>query len=225
MRNPVAKQPWTRRLVGLVLLAPALLFILFIITDAVIPVDLEPRSAARVVVDSRGEPLRAFADERGEWRYPVELDDLSPLYLEALIAYEDRWFYHHPGVNPLALVRAVGQWIEHGRIVSGGSTLTMQVARIRYPEPSGFKAKFKQMFRALQLEWRYSKDDILEYYVNHAPFGGTVKGVEAASRSYFGYPANRITRAQASLLAVLPQAPSRYRPDKYPERAQAQRRQ
>ena len=197
-----------------VLLAGAALFVLFVVVDTLAPVDLEPRTAARVIVDSRGEPLRAFPDRNGEWRYQVSLEDLSPLYLQALIAYEDRWFYHHFGVNPLALVRASWQWLRHGRIISGGSTLTMQVARIRYPEPSGIGAKLRQMLRAMQLEWHYSKAEILEYYVNHAPFGGTLNGVEAASRSYFGYPAGHITRAQAALLPVLPQAPSWYRPER-----------
>ena len=187
------------------------------------PVDLQPRSTARVVVDNRGEPLRAFADDQGEWRYQVNLEQVSPYYLQALITYEDRWYYHHFGVNPLSLVRAAWQWLRYGRIISGGSTLTMQVTRIRYPEQGGITAKLKQILRALQLEWHYSKDEILTYYLNHAPFGGTLQGVEAASRSYFGYPAAHLTRAQASLLAVLPQAPSRYRPDRFPLRAQQQR--
>lgn len=206
-----------------VFIAAVLLFPAFLLFDRLAPVDLEPRSAARVVVDRRGVPLRAFADRQGEWRYPVRLDQVSPYYLNALIVYEDRWYYRHIGVNPLSLVRAAWQWLRHGHIVSGGSTLTMQVARIRYPMPGGMTAKLKQIVRALQLEWHYSKDEILTYYINHAPFGGTLQGVEAASRSYFGYPAAHLTQAQAALLAVLPQAPSRYRPDRYPQRARQQR--
>jgi penicillin-binding protein 1C len=167
--------------------------------------------------------MRAFADERGEWRYPITLNQVSPYYLQSLIAYEDRWYYHHFGVNPFSLARATWQWLRNGRIISGGSTITMQVARIRYPGKRGIVYKIQQIIRALQLEWRYSKDEILAYYINHAPFGGTLQGVEAASRSYFGYPAFRLTRAQAALLAVLPQAPSRYRPDRHPKLAQQQR--
>jgi len=219
--HPLKQRAW--RIARPAVFALALSFTLFITVDLVAPVDLAPRTAARVVIDSHGEPLRAFADQRGEWRYPIDLDDVSPLYLEALIAYEDRWYRHHFGVNPLSLMRAAWQWLSNGHIVSGGSTLTMQVARIRYPGHGGLLAKFRQILCALQLEWHYSKDEILAYYVNHAPFGGTLKGVEAASRSYFGYPAAHLTRAQAALLAVLPQAPSRYRPDRYPELAQQQR--
>ncbi len=195
----------------------------FLTIDLLAPVDLQPLSTARVVVDSRGEPLRAFADRNGEWRYQVSLDQVSPYYLQALIGYEDRWFYRHFGVNPLSLLRAAWQWLRHGRIISGGSTLTMQVARIRYPGRGSIGDKLRQIVRALQLELHYSKSDILTYYINHAPFGGTLQGVEAASRSYFGYPAAHLTRAQGALLAVLPQAPSLYRPDRYPERARAQR--
>jgi penicillin-binding protein 1C len=220
--TPLAHRAW--RIVRPVPAAGILVLILFLMVDSFAPVDLEPHAAARVVVDNRGEPLRTFADQRGEWRYQIGLSELSPLYLEALIAYEDRWYYHHFGVNPFSLMRAAWQWLRDGHIVSGGSTITMQTARILYPEPGGgLAAKFKQIVRALQLEWHYSKDEILEFYVNHAPFGGTLKGVEAASRSYFGYPAGELTRAQSALLAVLPQAPSRYRPDRYPERAQKQR--
>lgn len=217
----MAKRAW--RTARPALVAGLLLFFAFLLVDRLAPVDLQPLSAARVVVDGRGEPLRAFADRNGEWRYQVALDQVSPHYLQALIGYEDRWYHHHVGVNPVSLMRAAWQWLRNGHVVSGGSTLTMQVARIRYPQHGGIGAKLKQILRALQLEWHYSKEEILTYYLNHAPFGGTLQGVEAASRSYFGYPAAQLTRAQAALLAVLPQAPSRYRPDRFPHRARAQR--
>jgi penicillin-binding protein 1C len=206
-----------------VFIAALVLACAFLVIDLLAPVDLQPLSAARVVVDSRGEPLRAFADRNGEWRYQVNLDQVSPYYLQALIGYEDRWFYRHFGVNPFSLTRAAWQWLRNGRIVSGGSTLTMQVARIRYPGRGSIADKLRQIVRALQLELHYSKDDILTYYINHAPFGGTLQGVEAASRGYFGYPSAQLTRAQGALLAVLPQAPSLYRPDRYAERARMQR--
>ncbi|MBU0483825.1 MAG: penicillin-binding protein 1C [Proteobacteria bacterium] len=187
------------------------------------PGNLQPRSRARLVVDAAGHPLRSFADEEGVWRYETSAAQVSPLYLQALINYEDRWFYKHWGVNPLSLLRAAGQWLRSGKIVSGGSTLTMQIARIRYHLGSDIFGKLQQIMRALQLEFHFSKQEILTYYLNHAPFGGTLEGVEAASRSYFGYSAQNLTLAQAALLAVLPQAPSRYRPDRYPARAEQQR--
>jgi penicillin-binding protein 1C len=211
------------RIVRPAVIAVAVIVITFLLIDRLAPVNLEPLTTARVVVDNNYEPLRAFADDNGEWRYQIRLDQVSPYYLQALIGYEDRWYYHHFGINPFSLTRATWQWAHYGHIVSGGSTLTMQVARIRYPGHRGVIDKFKQIVRALQLELHYSKEEILTYYVNHAPFGGTLQGVEAASRSYFGYPAAHLTRAQAALLTVLPQAPSLYRPDRYPERAQGQR--
>ncbi len=214
---------WVWRLTRLAVITGLLAFAGFLLLDKLQPVDLETGSAARVVLDSHGEPLRAFADELGEWRYPITLDQVSPYYLQALITYEDRWYYRHPGVNPLSLVRAAGQWLSNDRIISGGSTLTMQVARIRYPGNRSIPGKLTQILRALQLEWHYSKTEILTYYINHAPFGGTLQGVEAASRGYFGRPARHLTQAQAALLAVLPQAPSRYRPDRFPEQARQQR--
>lgn len=208
------------RLVGVFLVCSV---VMFGAIDLFSPVDLVPEHQARLVVDSQGVPLRAFADNNGVWRYQTSPQQVSPAYLESLIQYEDRWFYQHPGVNPLSLVRAGWQWLTSGEIVSGGSTLTMQVVRIRYRLKSGLRQKLVQIVRALQLELHFSKSEILNYYLNHAPFGGVLEGVEAASRSYFGYSAAHLTQAQAALLAVLPQAPSRYRPDRYPLRAQHQR--
>ncbi len=181
------------------------------------------RDAASVVLARDGTPLRAFADADGVWRYPVTPTDVSPLYLEALLTYEDRWFYWHRGINPLAFTRAVTQALWHRQIVSGGSTLTMQVARLIEPIPHTGMGKLRQMARALQLEWHLDKREILTLYLNHAPFGGTLQGVQAASFGYLGKPAEQLSHAEAALLAVLPQAPSRLRPDRWPERARAAR--
>lgn len=178
---------------------------------------------ALLIVARDGTPLRAFPDRDHVWRHPVALADVSPLYLEALERYEDRWFRWHPGVNPLALTRAAWQWLWHGRIVSGGSTLTMQVARIIEPTPRTLAGKSRQILRALQLELHYSKDEILTLYVNYAPMGGVLEGVEAASRAYLGKPAKRLSHADAALLTVLPQMPSRLRPDRQPARARVAR--
>ena len=180
-----------------------------------------------LVVAADGTPLRAFADAEGVWRHPASRDSVSPLYIEALLGYEDRRFDHHPGVNPVALLRAGWQWARGGGIVSGGSTLTMQVARILDRRPGAstrsLPGKLDQILRAVQLEAHLSKDQILALYLERAPFGGTIEGVEAASWAYLGKPAARLSHAEAALLAVLPQAPSRLRPDRHPEAAQAAR--
>jgi penicillin-binding protein 1C len=209
---------------GLTLLLLAALLLAFVLDRAFpLPLPDPQRDAATVVLAADGEPLRAFADSQGVWRYPVEIEDVSPLYFDALIAYEDRWFWRHAGINPLALGRALLQAVWHGEIVSGGSTLTMQVARLIEPIPRSPLGKLRQMLRALQLEYHLSKRQILRLYLDYAPFGGTLQGVQAASYGYLGKPASRLSHAEAALLAVLPQAPSRLRPDRHPAAARAAR--
>ncbi len=192
--------------------------------DLAFPLPLpKTRDTSTLVVAADGTPLRAFADRQGVWRYPARPETVSPLYLDALLNYEDRWFWRHPGVNPWALLRAAGQMISRGEIVSGGSTLTMQVARILDPHGRTPWGKLKQLLRALQLEAHLSKRQILTLYLERAPFGGTIEGVDAASWAYLGKPSARLSHAEAALLAVLPQAPSRLRPDRHPEAARAAR--
>lgn len=217
-----ARRRWLRRSVWLILGLVALVLML----DRLLPppiAQFRSQSAAQVVVDRDGRTLRAFADQRGVWRTPVSVEEVSPYYIEALLSYEDRRYYQHPGVDPLALVRAVGQALTHQRIVSGGSTLSMQVARLIEDLPHNVPGKLLQIARALQLEARLSKREILELYLAHAPFGGPLEGVEAASRSYLGKSAADLSRAEAALMVVLPQAPSRLRPDRHPQRAQRAR--
>nr|WP_314861788.1 penicillin-binding protein 1C [uncultured Undibacterium sp.] len=188
--------------------------------DQLFPPPIPVDAPGLVVVARDGTPLRGWPDADGMWRFPVTPDQVSPKYLDALLTYEDRWFYWHPGVNPLALGRAAWQWLRHGEIISGGSTLTMQAARAIEPVPHNLSGKLRQILRAIQLELRLSKREILTLYLNHAPMGGIVEGVEMASRSYLGKSANQLSSAEAALLVVLPQAPSRLRPDRHPELAQ-----
>lgn len=215
--------PWLKRHRIVFLIVPIILLIFFLFLDIIYPVDLNPKTYTRIILASDGTPLRAFADKTGVWRYPITIDEVSPKYIEALIGYEDRWFYHHPGINPIALIRAFYQRLTHGRVISGGSTLTMQVARLRRSLPRSVFGKCQQIFTALQLELHFKKNEILNYYLNHAPFGGTFEGILAASYAYFDHGARDLTHAQAALLAVMPQAPSRYRPDRYPDAARKAR--
>ena len=203
--------------------APLFLLVCVFFADKIWPLPLNEVNPARVVVSEDGTPLWRFADAEGIWRYPVTIEEVSPRYLEALIQYEDRWFWKHPGVNPFSVARAAWQDLRAGRVISGGSTLTMQVARLLDPHPRTFGGKIRQLWRALQLEWHLSKRDILTLYLNRAPFGGTLQGVGAASWAYLGKSPAHMSYAEAALLAVLPQAPSRLRPDRWSERAQAAR--
>lgn len=190
---------------------------------------LSPPSLARaqrtspLVLDHQERILRGFTVDAGFWRLPARPEDVDPLYLRMLLAYEDQRFDRHPGIDPLATARAFGQWLRHGRVVSGASTLTMQAARLLEPHARDLSGKLSEMLRALQLEWHYSKDEILSLYLTLAPYGGNLEGIRAASLAWLGKEPRRLTAAEAALLVVLPQAPSRLRPDRAPERARAAR--
>ena len=174
---------------------------------------------SRVVRDADGRVLRAFPVEEGRWRLAADLDAVDPDLIAALIAYEDQRFARHHGVDFIAVVRAAIQNLTSGRIVSGASTLTMQTARLMEPRDRTIGAKLLQMLRAVQLEWRYSKREILELYLTLAPYGGNLEGVRAASWAYFGREPDALTASEIALLIALPQSPEARRPDLQPDNA------
>ena len=168
-----------------------------------------------VVTDRQGRLLRAFALPEGMWRLPVTADEVDPKFIRLLLAYEDKRFESHHGVDPLAMLRAVGQAATRGAIVSGGSTLTMQLARLLDATPGHtLFAKAKQVVRALQIERRLDKRQILDLYLVRAPYGGNVEGIRAAALTWFGKEPLKLTLAEAALLVALPQLPERRRPDR-----------
>ncbi len=188
--------------------------------DSLGPLDLmSARAGSTLVVDRDGRLLRPFTMANGRWRLPVVHTQVDPRYLAMLIAYEDARFRRHHGVDFAALTRAAAQIATHGRIVSGGSTLTMQVARLMEPRPRSFSTKLRQIARAWSIEREISKDGVLDRYLTLAPFGGNLEGVRAASLAYFGEEPRRLSIAQAALLVALPQAPEARRPDKHPHAA------
>ena len=191
----------------------ALALAALVLARALTPPLLSPKAFGRAVLDRRGQLLRLTlaADER--YRLWVPLAQIAPELIEATLLYEDRWFFWHPGVNPVALVQAAFETFGGGR-VRGGSTLTMQLARLRYGIDSRrVLGKVVQIVRAVQIELTHSKREILEAYLNLAPYGGNVEGVGAAGLIYFDRPAHRVSLAQALTLAVMPQDPSRRAPD------------
>ena len=195
----------------------AALAVAAVAADRAYPPDLSRhRDRSAAVVDSDGKLLRAYTTADGKWRLAATPRDVDPRYLAMLRGYEDQRFFYHPGVDPLAVVRAAGQLVWNLHVVSGASTLTMQAARLLEPHPRSFAHKLAEMARAAQLESRYSKDDILSMYLTLAPFGGNVEGVRAASLTWFGKEPKRLSIAEAALLVVLPQAPERLRPDVNP---------
>ncbi len=176
------------------------------------------------VVDRENRLLRPFATADGRWRLPVQAADVDRRYLDLLVAYEDKRFRDHHGVDPLATLRAARQWLGEGRIISGGSTLTMQVARLLEPRSErSMAAKLRQAVRAIQIERALTKDEILSLYLNLAPYGGNLEGVRAASLSYFGKEPRRLTLGEAALLVALPQSPEARRPDRASATARAAR--
>ncbi len=177
-----------------------------------------------VVLDRDGRLLRPFAVADGRWRLPVTLEQIDPRFLAMVTAYEDRRFRDHPGVDVLALGRAAWQFVRSGRIVSGGSTITMQLARLTDETSTRSVAgKIRQILTALGIERHLSKDEILARYLTLAPYGGNIEGVRAAALAYFGKEPARLTLAEAALLVALPQAPEARRPDRIPVAARAAR--
>ena len=179
---------------------------------------------SHVVLDRDGRLLRAFATPEGRWRLPAAVEDVDPRFFKLLFAYEDKRFHAHDGVDVLALARAAFQLVTQGRIVSGGSTITMQVARLLEPRAHrSFGAKLRQIVRALELEHALSKNEILALYLTLAPYGGNLEGARAASLAYFGKEPRHLTLAEAALLVALPQSPELRRPDRFPQAALAAR--
>ncbi len=177
-----------------------------------------------LVLDRNRRLLRPFTTSDGRWRLPVRLEDVDPRFIAMLIAYEDKRFYRHFGIDPLAILRAAAQLLGNGRIVSGGSTITMQLARLLEPRKSrSLGAKLRQSLRAVQIEARLTKQQILQLYLTMAPYGGNIEGVRAASLAYFGKEPARLSVSEAALLSALPQSPEARRPDKNPKSARAAR--
>ena len=171
---------------------------------------------SRQVLDRNGHLLRAYATTEGQWRLPATVADVDPRFFKILFAYEDKRFRQHHGVDPLALMRAAFQLVTSGRIRSGGSTLTMQVARLLEPRSGrSLAAKIRQIVRAIEIERVLSKDQILSLYLELAPYGGNIEGIRAASLAYFGKEPRWLTLGQAALLVALPQSPELRRPDRF----------
>ena len=192
--------------------------------DRAFPPPLEGAGVSVEVVDRHGALLRAYATSEGRWRLAADLDRVDRKFVDMLVAYEDQRFWSHHGVDPVAIARAALQFVANGRIVSGGSTLTMQLARLIEPrEARTVGAKLRQMARALQIERRLSKKEILTRYLTLAPYGGNIEGVRAASLAWFGKEPARLGLAEAALLVALPQSPEARRPDRHPVSAQAAR--
>lgn len=178
---------------------------------------------AREVTARDGRTLAVLPAHGGIWRLRTGPEDVPPHLLALLIAAEDRRFHLHPGVDPLALIRAAAQWARAGRVVSGGSTLTMQAARLLEPRPRNMRSKLIEIVRALQLEWRHGKQGVLEIWLTLAPQGGNLEGLRAGALAWFGRPVQALDAAEAALLVAIARRPEALRPDRHPEAARRAR--
>lgn len=172
-----------------------------------------------VVTWRDGSPAHVFLAGDDRWRMAVTADEVDPVYVDALLRLEDKRFFQHPGVDPVAIGRAASLNLSRGRVVSGASTLTMQVVRVLEPRPRTLTSKAIESWRALQLEWFLSKDEVLAAYLTFTPYGRNVEGVEAASWAYFGHSAQALSPAEVATLLAVPQAPT----SRYPNAANAER--
>ncbi len=176
------------------------------------------------MLDRNGQLLRAYTVADGRWRLSTSAEQVDPGFMRMLIAYEDKRFRTHKGIDPIALLRASIQSLIKGKIISGGSTLTMQTARLLEDGPTGnWSGKLRQMRVALALERMLSKDEILSLYLNRAPYGGNIEGLRSATRAWFAKDPRRLTPAQSALLVALPQSPEARRPDREPTAARLAR--
>ena len=202
-----------------------LAFLIFvIISDILYPISTQKiKDRSRIVYDSSNNWLYTTTNSTQKWRFKPNVRLIDPLYIKMLINYEDKHFFSHFGVDVPALFRATYQLASRGHIVSGGSTLTMQVARLLEPKSRTLSSKVIEIIRALQLEYHYTKEQILNIYLMLAPYGGNVEGIEAASWYYFGKHPYALSASEAALLVALPKNPEGYRPDKHPKRAKQAR--
>ncbi len=188
-----------------------------------LPERLEARGST-VVLYEDGSVAHAFLSEDERWRIHSDLEEIDPRYVKALVQFEDHRFWQHPGVDVIALLRAVAQDIWHMEVVSGASTLTMQLVRITEPRPRTVRSKLIEMARAVQLEIRMTKPEILEAYLNFAPYGRNLEGIEAASLAYFGHRPEALTTAEMATLLAIPQNPTaRYPTPEHAERLEEAR--
>ena len=213
-----------KNLLKYTLLALLSFFIFVVVSDILYPISIHKiKDSSRIVYDSSNNWLYATTNSTQKWRFKPQLKRIDSLYIKMLINFEDKRFYSHYGVDVMALTRASYQLATRGHIVSGGSTLTMQVARLLEPKSRTLSSKIVEIIRALQLEYHYTKEQILNIYLTLAPYGGNVEGIEAASWYYFGKHPYALSASEAALLVALPKNPESYRPDKHPKRAKKAR--
>jgi len=188
-----------------------------------LPTEKLSRPPAHFVYSRDGRLLNSFASSDFYWRKPVRLDHISPHLIQCVLASEDRWFRWHPGVNPVSLIKAAIDNARAGEVVRGGSTMTMQIARMIEPKERTVFGKLIEMLRAFQLEWHYSKNELLRIYFNLVPYGGNIEGIGAATHFYFDKEPSQLSWSEAAILTAIPASPNVFRPDLHPKACRKRR--
>jgi penicillin-binding protein 1C len=202
------------------------MLVLLAVIDLIIfplPYDKLHRQPAHFIYSREGKLLNCFSSSDQFWRKPVKLADISPELIRSVITCEDRWFYYHPGINPFSILSAAWTNIKNKKVVRGGSTITMQIARMIEPRERTITSKIIEAFRSFQLELHYSKDELLELYFNLVPYGGNIEGVGAATYFYFEKTPDKLSLSEIAILTALPASPNNYRPDLNPEQCRIRR--
>jgi penicillin-binding protein 1C len=194
-----------------VLKISVLSFLLFLLLNYIFPFRFDV-SYSKLILDDQGHVIHASLSDDDKWRMKVELDEITPSLQRTIILKEDKYFWYHPGVNPVSVFRAIYQNSKADKRVSGASTITMQLARLIKPAPRTYKNKLIEMFRALQLEFKYSKKEILQLYLNLVPYGGNIEGVKSAAILYYDQEPESLSLAQLLTLSVIPNKPTSLRP-------------
>ena len=182
-------------------------FLLFYISNLLFPLP-DKIEYSTIITDNKGEVIHAFLTKDEKWRMKTNLDEISPLLRQTIVAKEDKYFFYHPGINPVAMGKAAVKNIIRMKRSSGASTITMQVAKALEPRPRTYINKLIEVFRAFQLEWKYSKDEILQLYLNIIPYGGNIEGVKSASILYFKKNPDHLSLAEITALSIIPNRPS-----------------
>jgi len=198
---------YKKRIFKILLLSAISTAFLFFLLNLLFPLP-DKIEYSTIITDSRGEVIHAFLTKNQQWRMKTELDEISPLLRRTIIEKEDKYFYYHPGINPFSISKAFFKNIFHWKRVSGASTITMQVARALEPKRRNYWNKCVEIFRSFQLEIKYSKDEILQMYLNLVPYGGNIEGVKSASVLYFAKNPDHLSLAEITALSIIPNRPS-----------------
>lgn len=212
MRTPFSRKRLKKSLLILTIVFAGLGGI-FLVLDLIFP--FKPNiTYSQIILDRNGQVQHAYLSKDQKWRLYAENDEISNLLLKTILFKEDKHFYKHPGINPVSIVRSFLKNLINKEIISGASTIDMQVARMLEPKPRTYKAKLIEMFRALQLEFHYSKKEILRMYLNKIPYGGNIEGIKAAALFYFNQKPQNLSLSQIVVLSIIPNNPNNLQPGK-----------